>query len=146
MEKNKGGRPRSFYCNETLKKQVDAFFEYCDSKKEVYTDDKGRMTVIRKPYTITGLCLYLEINGDTFREYIKGVYDDKNNTFSATFTCARKKIENYIEEGTLNGTINHNAGAFNLKNNFNWKEKQEIDLKVEDITVTVTNEEEEVDD
>ena len=137
------GRPRAFYCNKDLREKVDAYFAWCDDQVKVYEDSKGRQTIVRKPYTLTGLCLYLNITRETFAEYCKGKYDDENNKFSDTFTCARKKVENYIEEGTLNGTINHNAGSFNLKNNFGWKDKQEIDMKIEDLTVTIAADEEE---
>ena len=137
------GRPRSFYCNKELRENVDKYFNWCDEQIKVFEDSKGRQTIIRKPYTLTGLCLYLNITRETFAEYCKGRYDDDLNKFSDTFTYARKKVENYIEEGTLNGSINHNAGAFNLKNNFNWSDKKEIDLKVEDLTVTIANDDEE---
>lgn len=142
MEKNKGGRPRKFTDNDLLKEKVDAYFDWCDEQSRTFTDDKGRTKVVNKPYTMSGLALYLDADTDTINEYQKGVYDDKDNMFSVTLKKARKKIENYAEEQLFSG--NNTAGIiFNLKNNFHWSDKKEIDLKVEDLTVTIAEDEEE---
>ena len=74
-----------------------------------------------KPYTITGLCLYLDICRDTLIEY------EKREEFIDTIKRAKNKVENYVEENSLMGKLNPTVSIFNLKNNFGWKDKQEIE-------------------
>ena len=137
--KNNSGRPRVFNDNDILRCKVESYFEHCDAQKEVYEDSKGRLTIVRKPYTLSGLCLWLGICRDTFAEYANGVYDDSSNKFSDTFSYARHKVENYVEEGMLNNTLNTNGSIFNLKNNFGWKDKTEVEHQVTNIDVKISN-------
>lgn len=133
------GRPRKFNDNDILRCRVEEYFNYCDEQVKEYEDSKGRLTIIRKPYTLSGLCLWLGICRDTFAEYVNGKYDDINNKFSDTFLYARQKVENYVEEGMLNNTLNTNGSIFNLKNNFNWKDKTEVEHQVTNIDVKISN-------
>ncbi len=91
--KNKGGRPRKY------------------SEQ----DEK------EKPYTITGLCLYLDIDRVTLLRY------EKQAEFCSTIKRAKNRVENYVEEMSLIGKLNPTVSIFNLKNNFNWKDKTEIE-------------------
>jgi len=106
-EKNKGGRPRKYSEQEVLQTKIDEYFNMCDDKE--------------KPYTITGLCLYLDIDRSTLLRY------EEKEEYCNTIKRAKNKIENYVEEMSLIGKLNPTVSIFNLKNNFNWKDKTEIE-------------------
>ena len=74
-----------------------------------------------KPYTITGLCLYLDIDRSTLLRY------EEKEEYCNTIKRAKNRIENYVEENSLKGLLNPTVSIFNLKNNFGWKDKQEIE-------------------
>ena len=100
------GRPRKYTESEIMQKKINNYFEECDKNNE--------------PYTITGLCLVLDICRDTLLEYTK------NEEFSDTIKKAKLKVENYLEKHLI--TDNSTTGIiFNLKNNFGWKDKQELE-------------------
>lgn len=123
--KNKGGRPKKYSELELFQKKTDEYFKMCDEKE--------------KPYTITGLCLYLDICRDTLIEY------EKREEFIDTIKRAKNKVENYVEENSLLGKLNPTVSIFNLKNNFGWKDKQEIEtnqnIKVDNPYKNLTEEE-----
>lgn len=118
------GRPVKYKNNSTLSKKIDEYFKWCDEKKQIIIAEKVNK-VIYKPYTVSGLCLYLGICRDTLCEY------EKNPKFSDTVRRAKNRIENWIEEHSLNGDLNPTISIFNLKNNFGWRDKQEIDMKAD---------------
>src|SRR5574344_655238 len=123
--KNKGGRPKKYSELELFQKKTDEYFKMCDEKE--------------KPYTITGLCLYLDICRDTLIEY------EKREGFIDTIKRAKNKVENYVEENSLMGKLNPTVSIFNLKNNFGWKDKTEIEtnqnIKVDNPYKNLTEEE-----
>lgn len=103
---NKAGRPRKYTEVEIMQQKIDKYFKQCDNEHE--------------PYTITGLCLALDICRDTLSEYAK------NEEFSDTIKKAKLKVENYLEKHLI--TDSSTTGIiFNLKNNFGWKDKQELE-------------------
>jgi hypothetical protein len=73
-----------------------------------------------RPYTISGLCNFLDIHMDTWCEYAK------KSEFSDSIKKAKKFVEQYVEEGLLNGSLNAIGAIFNLKNNFGWVDKIEV--------------------
>lgn len=100
------GRPKAYKEVEEMKKKINKYFEECDKKQE--------------PYTITGLCIALDICRDTLSEYIK------KEEFSDTIKKAKLKVENYLERHLI--TDSSTTGIiFNLKNNFGWSDKQQIE-------------------
>lgn len=111
------GRPLK-YTPEELTKKTNEYFKMCDEKE--------------KPYTISGLCLYLDTTRETIREY------ELREEFVDTIKRAKQRVENYVEEYSLIGKLNPTVSIFNLKNNFNWKDKTEIDnnVKVEKTSVS----------
>jgi len=107
-EKNKhpGGRPLKFKNEKELQKKIDAWLKSC--KKE------------KRPLTITGLALALDTSRNVLIEY------ESRDQFPNTIKRAKLLCENYAEEALFLGKSV--AGAiFNLKNNYGWKEKQEIE-------------------
>lgn len=117
-------RPSKYNTSEELENKVNEYFDWCDSQEKVITFDKG-MKIIYKPYTISGLCLHLGICRDTLCEY------EKKEKFSDTIKKAKQRVENWIEEHSLSGDINPTVSIFNLKNNFGWKDKTEVDNKTD---------------
>lgn len=109
-ETNKVGRPPKFESVEQLEALIESYFENCKQKN--------------KPYTITGLALWL----DTTRETLMDYQENKGDEFSDTIKRAKLKCENWVEEGALTNKINPTSAIFNLKNNYGWKDKTETDL------------------
>jgi hypothetical protein len=118
------GRPMK-YTKEAFNKKVAEYFDYCDTKTMMIGD-----RVITKPYTISGLALFLDISRETLNNY-EAIPD-----FLDTIKKAKTKIENYVEEMSLNGLLNPTVSIFNLKNNFGWKDKTEVETKA---SVTISN-------
>jgi len=142
MSKNLGGRPLKFKDEKELSQKIDAYFNRCDPHVEHATEwldarDKGGKllnddnglhyltevthTIMTKqiPYTITGLALALDTSRETLLDY-----EDRDG-FSDTIKKAKLRCEQYNEQmlfsTTPTGTI------FNLKNNYGWKDKTEVD-------------------
>lgn len=89
--------------------------------------------------SILGLCLYLEIDRRTLCNYEK--IDDE---YFHTIKKYKAKVEAFLEQ-ELYRDKNVTGIIFNLKNNHDWKDKQEvvsvnIDV-VDDLTDSLTNEE-----
>ena len=101
----KVGRPKKYTEVEIMQQKIEKYFQECEESKE--------------PYTITGLCIALDITRETLSEYLK------KDEFSDTIKKAKIRVENYLEKKLI--TCNNNATGiiFNLKNNFGWKDKQE---------------------
>ena len=102
----KGGRPKKYTEAEIMQQKINKYFEECNKNNE--------------PYTVTGLCLALDICRDTLLEY------SKDKKFSDTIKKAKLKVENYLEKHLI--TDNSTTGIiFNLKNNFGWTDKQQLE-------------------
>lgn len=108
---NPVGRPLKFKTVEELRKKIDGYFEMCDSKDS------------KEIYTVTGLCLFLDCDRDTLVNY------SKREEFFGSIKKAKLKIEKSIEIRLMT-TMNVAGAIFNLKNNFGWKDRQEIDSNI----------------
>lgn len=102
----KAGRPRAFKNAEEVKSKIDAYFNYCEEKE--------------KPYTMSGLAYYLEVSRQTLVNYS---YEDE---YFDTIKKARDKVQMQLEENALSNKANPTFTIFNLKNNFDWKDKVEV--------------------
>ena len=112
------GRPRKYKNVEELQYLIDEYFSKCD--------EMGR------PYTITGLALYLDMDRKALLRYEK----DYEDAFCHTIKRAKERVQEFVEcclfkKGIAQGVI------FNLKNNFGWEEKQSVDATVKDKVVIV---------
>ena len=101
------GRPMKYETREQLEKRINKYFEEV-SEEEI---------------TITGLCLYLGINKDTFYEYAK------RDEFRETINLARLIVENSYE---LSLRRNGRTGDIFALKNFGWQDKMDIETKQED--------------
>lgn len=116
------GRPKKFDDPEVMWKRILEYFKDCDEQSKIIINDKGQTKVVYKPYTITGLCLALDIESTTtLTDY------ENNPMFSRAVKMAKKIVENWVEEKSLTGDINATTAIFNLKNNFGWKDKTEVE-------------------
>lgn len=113
------GRPRAFKSVEEVEKKINAYFNYCEEKE--------------KPYTMSGLAYYLGIDRKTLLNY------SKNEEYFHTIKKARDKVQMQLEECLYR--LGNNSGViFNLKNNFDWKDKIEhSSSEVENINKNVSN-------
>ena len=104
------GRPLKWTTPEELQKDIDKYFEECEKNKE--------------PLTITGLALAL----DTYREVLLD-YQERDE-FSDTIKKAKQRIENFAEKKLYDKDVPTTGVIFNLKNNYGWVDRQEVDSKV----------------
>lgn len=100
------GRPRAFKNVEEVEEKINAYFNYCEEKE--------------KPYTMSGLAYYLEISRQTLINY-----SNKDEYFD-TIKKARDRVQMQLEENALSNKANPTFTIFNLKNNFDWKDKVEV--------------------
>jgi len=122
-EKHKVGRPLKFANSEDMQTKIDAYFEDCN-KNQI-------------PYTITGLSLALDCDRVTLLNY------SKKEEFFSTIKRAKLMVEHALELMLLQSS--HAGGTiFNLKNNFGWKDKQEVDVKAEVKISTISKEDAEI--
>ena len=101
--KNKGGRPLKFKSVAELETKINAYFE-----------DKDTF-----PHTVSGLAYWLGCDRKTLINY------EEKERFFPTIKKAKTRIEAEIEQKALTGYYNPTFSIFNLKNNFDWKDKQE---------------------
>lgn len=102
---NKVGRPKAYTEVEKMQEKIDQYFNECDRKKE--------------PYTITGLALALDLDRKSINNYAK------DSEFFPTIKKAKLIVENYLEKRLINDS-SATGIIFNLKNNYGWSDKQEI--------------------
>ena len=102
---------------EELQKGIDKYFQECDEKE--------------KPYTMSGLALSLGIDRTTLIRY------SDRESFATLIKKAKQKVECQLEENALMGKSNSTFTIFNLKNNYGWQDKSELEVKkdpIEDLT------------
>lgn len=98
---------------EELVKVITDYFKDCDAK--------------RKPYTISGLALYIGLTTNRLREYEKNY---PGTEYAEIIERAKQTIETYTAEATFDNKKFQGA-KFNLQNNFGWAEKQDTKLSGE---------------
>ena len=115
-EKHAGGRPPKYTNVEEMQEKIDKYFMECDARNE--------------PYTVTGLALTLDVDRRTLLNY------SEKDEFFPTIKKAKLRVENYLEKRLINDSSTTGI-IFNLKNNYDWRDKQEIEhsgnLKLEDV-------------
>jgi len=113
------GRPKKYDSPEKMQEDIDKYFKECREND--------------RPYTMTGLAIALDMDRKTLLNYRK---EEGYEPFFHTVKSARDKVERFLEEKLL--TDNAVTGViFNLKNNFDWKDKQEIDANVSNTKIEV---------
>lgn len=138
-KKNPGGRPLKFKTVKLLQKEIDAYFAECDPHVAerpalVFQKDSSGTILNNLPkvpgkehyvtdqiaYTVTGLALALDTTRETLMDY------QRSDKYSDTILRAKLKILNFSER-SLFTSKNTNGIQFSMKNNFNWKDKTEVE-------------------
>lgn len=121
--KDKGGRPLLFKSPKELQKAIDEYFDICDARiKQIHSKEGESYAIANpEPYTMSGLAYALGIDRKTLINYAH------KDGFSALLKNARSRVEADVER-RMNDKETFTPGLiFNAKNNFDWKDKSEID-------------------
>lgn len=106
-EKKAVGRPRVFNSQEELEQKIMEYWQRCEQNN--------------KPYTLSGLALWIGVDRKTLYNY------SEKDEFFPTIKKAKDIVEASMEERALTGENNVTFSIFALKNNFGWRDKQEIE-------------------
>lgn len=140
------GRPPKFNTTEEMQRVIDLYFLACkvhqtgdtDLLKALSDEDLALVDGIDDIYpTVTGLGLALDMSRKTLVQY------ENSDKFSNTVKRAKQRVENAIEQRLFYN--NATGSIFNLKNNFDWKDQQDVsqryvnkdgeDLSTEDLKI-----------
>ena len=113
---NPVGRPLAFKTPEELEIKIEQYFLDCKEDK--------------RPYTMGGLAVALGVDRKTIINY-----SNKDEYFH-TIKKAREIVESYAEEQLYRNGGQVAGIIFNLKNNFDWKDKTEQDVTTKGEPVT----------
>ena len=123
-----------FYPNDKdLEIACNDYFATCDVGETVQIVRRGEAVDVKKaiPYTVPGLALHL---GYANRHSIHDLKQDPLH--SATIKRALSSIENQRVAKALNGEQDSRFAQFDLKNNFGYKDTQEVTNVNINITLT----------
>lgn len=105
-----GGRPPKFKTAKEMQTKIDEYFENC------YVEVGDRREF--RP-TMSGLALALGLSRQGLLNYAK------SEKFFDTVKAARQIVEQTLEQSLYGNAVT--GAIFNLKNNFGWKDKQEVE-------------------
>lgn len=122
--RTKHGRDKDYETPEVLWEEIAGYFQWCDDnpwqKNEAIKsgDQVGKIISIptARPYTLSGLCIYLGISQLTWKNYCK------REDFVGVTTHAEEVIRTQKFEGAAVGAFNANIIARDL----GLSEKQEV--------------------
>ena len=121
------GRPRKYKPKDIYNLALE-YFEQCDNT-EIRVDKDWNS--IKKPKTIGGLCVYMEVGRHYLLESLT------KEEYRGVVDFIKTQIENDIEIGMLTWMLNPTSGIFHLKNHFGQADKIENKDTV-DNNVTIT--------
>lgn len=135
--RSKHGRDKLFESPDLLLEAAQEYFQWCDENPWIKNDavKGGDMAGVlikiptARPYTLSGLCVYIGANESYWRNFKK---DNKIEGFSAVITHVEEVIRTQKFEGAAVGAFNANIIARDL----GLSEKTELNasLYVEQIT------------
>ena len=115
MKKSNAGQPLKFKTVEELEEKVESFFTSDEAYIINFKDgDEDR---IYAP-TMSGLALHLNVDRKTITNY------SNKDEYFPTIRKARARIESHLEKKLYGNNVT--GLIFNLKNNFDWKDKSEV--------------------
>ena len=101
------GRPLKFESPQVLEEKINEYFAKCEAKGE-------------KPL-ITELALFLDTTRETLCDY-----RDKDE-YSDSIKKAKLRCQVALERNLVEGKVNPTGTIFNLKNNYGWRDKTEVE-------------------
>ena len=138
LNPSKGGTKR-FMSPEHLQCMVAEYFESCngpliDKWGQLVYDKQGNLVKVQvKPYTVSGLALYLGVSTQTLKKYREGLVDDLLDemhaetddrlTFARVILNAKQTIEAYAES-RLYDKDGQRGAQFVLDCCYNWVGQQ----------------------
>lgn len=113
--RSKHGRDKLFASPELLWDAACEYFEWCDNHPLIEIDFRGkdadRVELPKmRPYTMHGLCLYLDCNTAYFRQF----NEEHNKDFSTVITRIEEVVYNQKFTGAASGFLNANIIARDL--------------------------------
>lgn len=119
---NPVGRPLKYKTVKELQAAIDEYFDYCDNRVKQVHSKEGESYGISdpEPYTMAGLAFALDLSRQALMEY------SHKDEFGDAIKKARQKVEKDVERRLMEGKATTGA-IFNLKNNFGWKDKTEVE-------------------
>lgn len=108
-----------------LQEAIDEYFNLCDARiQHVYDKKSGAVIEIinPEPYTMAGLAYAMGIDRDTLLRY------SKDALFYGAIKRARNKVQLDVERRLMEGQAT--GAIFNLKNNFGYVDKTEVDTNI----------------
>jgi hypothetical protein len=112
---DKPGQPMAYQTVEELEEKVNSFFDSDDAYLINYKD--GQEERVYAP-TMSGLALHLGVDRKTIVNY------SNKEEYFLTIKKARARIEAHLEKKLFGNNVT--GLIFNLKNNFDWKDKSEV--------------------
>ena len=139
----KHGRNKIFESPSVFLESAYEYFESCDNnpwfKNEAIKSGERAGEIIpiptQRPYTIEALCIFLQIDRQTFLNYEN---NEKYKDFFEVFTHVRGIIENNQFEGATVGVYNANIIARKL--GLTDKQEKDVNLKGEVTQLNITKE------
>lgn len=114
------------------KKKVETIEEF-QAKIQAYFDQQKEEN---RPLTVEGLCLALGFSSRQSLLNYEGYTDKNKKPFLDAIKRARLQIQQSKIEGLLSGNYSAAGAIFDLKNNHNYKDKQETTVKLDKETLT----------
>ena len=120
------GRPLKFKSVEELQDKIDEYFRWCDARKKKFVTKDGQVIDVPdpRPYTITGLALWLKTTRDLLLDY------EERDEFSDTIRMAKLRCQNFAEESLWTPKIASGV-IFNLTNNYGWKNQSNVNVEAD---------------
>lgn len=113
---------------EDLKVEIEAYFDKCDIN-QVHETKEGKP--IYEPYTVEGLALALNCTHQTLLNYERA---EGYEPYFEAIKMAKLRIQQQKVINGMTGKSNPTITIFDLKNNHGYKDKQEVESTVKDIT------------
>jgi len=131
--RSKHGRDVLFADPELLWKEAVEYFKWCDDNPILVDDVRGKDAehvdiVHRRPYTLHGLCIYLDCGINYLRQFKTSDAYKNNGDYSLVISRIEECIYDQKFTGASIGIFNHNIIARDL----GLADKKEFDARIDD--------------
>ena len=110
------------------------------TEKFVLNEVKSILNDVKKDISIIYLKTIFDNKEYTHQRYSEWTKNFKNNReITDTIKKTKEILESRINNQGLRGELNTAMVIFNLKNNYGWKDKQEVESKNENINYSLEN-------